>query len=454
MEQTKGVALANNKTFYRTVLGLVVPMALHNLINVAVQSGDVIMLGMVGEKVLSAASLAGQVQYVMMLLFFGLSSGAMVLASQYWGKGDVRTIEKILGIALRLSFSAALVFFAAAMLVPGALMRIFTTDAEIVEYGIVYLRLVAPGYLFTAFTNNYLNIIRSVEKVIFSTVVYFLSLGIDLILNAIFIFGLFGFPALGIAGAAASTSVTRGIELVLVLVYALRNPVLRLRAKDIFSREKQLTKDFFHYATPTIVNEFLWGLGMAANAVIIGRMGAAAVAANSVAQVVRQLATVVCFGMANATAIMVGKAIGSGNEQLAKQYAARLIRLTVLTGLAGAAVIFSIRPLVINLMNFSAQANEYLTFLLVCMSVYVVAQAYNATMVVGIFRGGGDTRFGLFVDVSTMWGGSILWAALAAFVFRLPVKWVLAIILLDEFLKIPLTTLRYKSRRWLRNVTR
>ncbi|MFV0413504.1 MAG: MATE family efflux transporter, partial [Oscillospiraceae bacterium] len=112
MEQTKGVALANNKTFYRTVLGLVVPMALQNLINVAVQSGDVIMLGMVGEKVLSAASLAGQVQYVMMLLFFGLSSGAMVLASQYWGKGDVRTIEKILGIALRLSFSAALVFFA------------------------------------------------------------------------------------------------------------------------------------------------------------------------------------------------------------------------------------------------------------------------------------------------------------------------------------------------------
>lgn len=454
MEQTKGVALASNKTFYRTVLGLVVPMALQNLINVAVQSGDVIMLGIVGEKVLSAASLAGQVQYVMMLLFFGLSSGAMVLAAQYWGKGDVRTIEKILGITLRLSFSAALVFFAAAMLVPGHLMRIFTTDAEIVEYGIVYLRLVAPGYLFTAFTNNYLNIIRSVEKVIFSTVVYFLSLGIDLILNAIFIFGLFGFPALGIAGAAASTSVTRGIELVLVLIYALRNPVLRLRAKDIFSREKQLTKDFFHYAAPTIANEFLWGLGMAANAVIIGHMGAAAVAANSVAQVVRQLATVVCFGMANATAIMVGKAIGSGNEQLAKQYAARLIRLTVLTGLAGAAVIFSIRPLVISLMNFSAQANEYLTFLLVCMSAYVIAQAYNATMVVGIFRGGGDTRFGLFVDVSTMWGGSILWAALAAFVFRLPVKWVLAIILLDEFLKIPLTTLRYKSRRWLRNITR
>lgn len=444
----------SSRVFYRTVAALVVPMALQNLINVGVQSADVVMLGRVGEEVLSAASLAGQVQFVMMLIFFGLSSGAAVLCAQYWGKGDTRTIEKVMSIALRIAACVALVFFTAAMLIPITLMRIFTPDAEVIAYGVQYLRYAAPGYLIIAFTNTYLNIMRSVEKVIISTIVYFISLVVNVILNAVLIFGLLGVPAMGIAGAALATTLARAVELLIVVGYAVHNPILRLHKKDFFTSHGQLLKDFLRYAMPTTLNEMLWGLAISANAVIIGHLGAQAVAANSVAQVVRQLATVVSFGVANAAAILVGKAIGAGDEPLARRNASRMLRLSFFTGLVGGGLILLIRPFVANTMNLSPEADGYLRYLLLLMSVYVVFQALTGCLVVGILRGGGDTRFGLFLDAGTMWGFSIVWAALAAFVFHAPIEVVFAIILCDEAIKVPIGLLRYKSGRWLRNVTR
>lgn len=429
-------------------------MALQNLINVGVQSADVFMLGLVGENVLSASSLAGQVQFVMMLFFFGLSSGAMVLTAQYWGKGDTRTIEKLLSITLRISAAVAFIFFLAAELMPATLMRIFTPDTEIIELGVQYLRYVAPGYLIISFTNIYLNILRSVEKVIVATVVYFISLMVNIALNAILIFGLLGFPAMGIAGAALATTLARAVELVIVIVYAMNNKVLRLRLRDFVRLHKSLLKDYIKYASPTILNELLWGLGMSVVAIIIGHMGSAAVAANSVAQVMRQLATVVSFGVANAAAILVGKCIGAGDEEGARFSASNLVKTSLLTGVAGCIVILVLRPIVAGIMNLTPQADEYLRFLLLLMAFYAIAQAYVATLVVGVFRGGGDPRFGLFLDIGVMWCVSILWAALGSFVFHLPVEVVFCIILADEFIKLPIATWRYKSKRWLRNVTR
>lgn len=443
----------NNKVFYRTVAALVIPMALQNLINVAVQSADVIMLGRVSEVALSASSLAGQIQFVMTLFFFGLSSGATVLTAQYWGKGEVRTIEKVMAITLRLSVGVAALFMLAALFIPGTLMRIFSPDPVIIENGVKYLRWVAPSYLFMGFSNIYLNVMRSVEKVVVSTAVYFVSFVANVVLNAVLIFGLLGAPALGIVGAAVATTLARLLELVIVLVYAAHNQVLRLHKADFFSRHKTLLRTFMRYSLPTILNELFWGMAISANSVIIGHMGAAAVAANSVAQVMRQLATVVCFGIANAAAIMIGKAIGADENGKARGYATRFIKLTLVAGFAGSLIILGLRPFIVLLMNLSPEADNYLRFLLLWMSVYVMAQAVNTTMVVGIFRGGGDTRFGLIMDTAVMWGGSILWGALAAFVFRLPVPVVYMIIMCDEFIKLPLVTLRYKSGRWLRNVT-
>lgn len=445
----------DSRVFYRNVFALVVPMALQNLINVAVTSADVMMLGQVGETVLSASSLAGQVQFIMTLFFFGLTSGAAILTAQYWGKGDTRTIEKVLGIALRFSLSTGLVFTLAALLIPAQLMRVFTPEEDVIAEGVKYLRIIAVSYVPMALTNVYLNIMRSVERVVVSTVTYLVSLVTNVALNAVFIFGLLGFPAMGIEGAALATVCARLVELAIVLVYSKAiNRTVRLRARDIFVRDPLLFRDFLTYSVPVMINELLWGAGSAMNSVVIGHLGSAAVAANSVAQVARQLATVVAFGIANATAIMIGKAIGAGDTERAEEYGGRFIRLTLVFGLIGGGIVLAARPILMNVMTLSAQAQEYLSFMMLIMSYFVMAQAMNTTLIVGVFRAGGDSKIGLLFDCGSMWGGSILLGSIAAFVLHLDLRIVYVLLMSDELIKIPLSFWRYRKKIWLKNITR
>ena len=441
-------------SFYKSVFLLVIPMALQNLINVAVTSADVVMLGKVGETVLSASSLAGQIHFILTLFLFGLTSGAAVLTAQYWGKKDTRTIEKVIGIALRFSLIMAALVTVLVQACPELVMRIFTSEQPVIDEGVKYLRIVSISYLFMAVTLIYLNIMRSVERVIISTVVFLISLITNIAVNAVLIFGMFGAPKLGIVGAAIGTVIARGVELIIVLVYARRNQEVRFRFSDLFVRDPLLFRDFLRYSIPVTANELMWGAGISMNSVVIGHLGSAAVAANSVAQVTRQLATVVAFGIANAAAIMIGKAIGQDDKERARDYGRRFVGLTIAAGLVGSAVILIIRPIVMSVMNLTPIARDYLSVLMFIMSYYVLTQAYNTTMVVGIFRAGGDTKFGLFLDVATMWGGSILLGAVCAFVLHWSIPAVYVVLMCDEVIKVPFTTWRYKSMQWLRNVTR
>lgn len=443
------------KAFYALVFSLVFPMALQNLINVGVTSTDVILLGKVGETALSAASLAGQVQFIMTLIFFGLTSGAAVLTAQYWGKKDTVTIEKIMAITMRFAFVVGVLFTVAVLMFPSQIMRIFTSEQGVIDEGVKYLNIIAFSYIMISFTMIYLNIMRSVERVIISTIVYLISFIINLVLNVIFIFGLFGLEPMGIRGAALGTLIARGFEVLIVLFYALKvNKTIHFHFKKLFVRDRLLTKDFFNYSIPVMLNELLWGAGVAANAAIIGHLGQSVVAANSVTQVVRQLAMVITFGVSNATAITLGKAIGEGKEELAKLYAKRFVRITIVLGVLGSIIILSIGNIVGHYMNLSGEAHSYLKFMMFVMSYFVIAQAFNTTMIVGVFRAGGDTRFGLILDASTLWGVAILFGALAAFVFKLPIPIVYMIIMCDELIKVPLSAMRYRSMKWVRNVTR
>lgn len=443
------------KKFYRNVFALVLPMALQNLINVGVTAADVVMLGRVGEKVLSGASLAGQVQYIMVLFLFGLTSGATVLTAQYWGKGDKRTIEKILGLGMKAAIIVTAIFTVAALLIPGSLMRIFTSDPIVIAEGIKYLRIVAFSYVLMGITQVYLYIMRSVERVVVATVVYLMSLICNVVLNSIFIFGLLGCPKMGIQGAALGTLISRILELVLVFGYAhFYNKDIKFRMQYFWHTDSQLVKDFLVYAIPVVMNEVLWGMGTAANTAILGHMGSAAVAANSVAQVARQLATVVSFGLSSATAIYLGKTIGERKMEHAKAYAQQFVILSLLLGVIGGGLILIVSPFVTGFLALSVTAQKYLRFMFFVMSYFVIGQAFNTTLVVGTFRSGGDTRFGLILDMSTMWGCSILLGFLAAFVFKWSVPVVYMILMSDEIIKIPITWWRYKSYKWLKNVTR
>ena len=448
-------SLTNEKSFGRTVLSLVLPLAIQNLINVAVNGADVFMLQMIGETSLSAASMAGQVYFILTLILFGMSSGAAVLTAQYWGKRDTRTVEKVLGMTVRFSVAVSLVFFIVAFCFPRFVMSLLTDVPAVIDEGVQYLRIMACAYPIIAVTMICLNVLRSVEKVHISTIVYLLSLFTNIGLNLCFIKGWLGFPQLGIVGVAIATVSARVLEIVITMIYMRRNGLIRLRVKDVFKRNKLLAKDFLRYSMPVVLNEMLWGTAISLSAVVIGHMGQEAIAAQSVAATVRQLTMIVAFGIANATAIIVGKEIGAGRVEQAKKYARKLMRFSFIAGLCGAALMFGLRPIIPELMgNLSELAAEYLRFMMLALSFFVIFSSIAATGIVGVFRAGGDTRMGLILDVGTLWFICLPLGFLAAFVWGLDVRWVYVILICDELLKFPIVIWRFRSMKWLNNVTR
>lgn len=444
------------KQFYKMVFSLVLPMAVQNLINVGVTAADVIMLGRVGETALSAASLANQISFILNLLMFGLTSGAAVLTAQYWGRKDTRTIEKVMGMSFRFAIIVGLLFGAAAIFIPGRLMLIFTKEDIIIAEGIRYLRIVGFSYLLMSVNMVYLNLMRSVERVLVGMVTYAVSLLVNVIVNAIFIFGLLGAPKLGTAGAAIGTLTARCIELVSIVLYDRKyNDVLNVRIRDIFVRDGGLRRDFVRYAMPVAANELIWGSGMAMISAVMGHLGGAAVAAHSVAQTSRQLAMVVSLGVSGAAAIILGKTIGEGRRDLAKVYASRFMKLSLIVGIAGGLFIFfAVRPVADAFLVLTGEAREYLGYMMFIMSYFCVIQSVSCTLIVGILRSGGDTRIGLILDVWGLWGCSIILGAVAAFILKLPVPAVYALITCDEAVKFLPAFKRYRSYKWLKDVTR
>lgn len=443
------------KEFLKSAALLVVPVAMQNLITTAINSLDVIMLGRVNEIVLAGASLGNQVYFNMSLFLFGITSGAAVLIAQYWGKKDLDSIKAIFGLGMKLGIAVSSLFALSAFFIPELLMRIFTDDPEIIRQGEIYLRIVCFSYPFTAVNMIYLNTMRSMEKVKIATLAYSVSFFVNLIANGILIFGLLGFPALGAAGAAWGTVIARFSESLVILFYDRKiNRTLKFSIKFLVSKNGLLTRDFWKYALPVIINELSWGTGISMITGILGRLGSSVVAANAVAQVARQLSMIIGFGVAAAAAIEIGKKIGEGNREGAKDLGRRYAVLSVITGFIGAAVILIALPVMLKFLVLTPDAAKYLKMMMLVMSYFVIGQSINSCFVVGIFRAGGDTRFGLFFDLTFMWGIAILGGWIAAFVFHAPVTVVYMILLSDEVLKMPVAYGRYKSYKWLKNVTR
>lgn len=456
--QTK--IMESSPSFNRNMARLAIPIVLQNLVTTAVSSADVIMLGFVSQDALAAGSLASQIMFILNLVYAGISSGVVMLAAQYWGKQDTRTIERIMGIAMRLSVLVSAVFFVLACFFPSLLMRVFTNDETLIATGISYLRVVSFSYLFMSVSQVYLCTMRAVERVIFATAANGSALVLNIILNAVFIFGLFGAPKLGIMGVALATSISRGIELLVCLIdniysYIAGSPSkIRFHIRTLWEQNKVLFSDFLYYSLPAFGNEVVWGVAFSMYSVIMGHLGSDIVAANAVVVVARNLGTVACFGIANAGAILLGKSIGAGRMETVKADASRFCRVTFITGILGGILIFLLRPLFLNMADLTQTAQGYLNIMLFINMYYVLGQAMNTSVICGIFRSGGDSRWGFICDTIDMWAYAVPLGFIAAFVLKLPPMWVYFLICTDEFVKMPFVYRHYKSCKWLKNITR
>ena len=441
--------------FYRGIMRLTLPIVLQNLLSAAVSSADVVMLNFVGQSHLSAVSLAAQYASVLHMVFYGLGTGASILCSQYYGKGDLKAIHAVEGIALRFSVGIAALFALAAFALPRQLMSVFTAEPELLDIGASYLRYISVGYLCWGVSETYIAVLRSVGRVKMATALNTAAFTLNVLLNAVFIFGLLGAPKLGAAGVALATSISRAIQLALVCAVSARSPDVKLRISDMFRKNAVLFRDFMKMALPALGNDISWSLAFSMYSVIIGRfLGSDVVAANSFASTVRTFGTVLCYAVGSAGGIVVGQLIGARRMKDAETAASDIMKLTVLFGAAGGVLVLAAMPLVLSFANLTEAGLGYLRTMLFINSYYIMGTAVNTSLIAGIFRAGGDTRFGLICDTIDMWGYAVPLGFLAAAVLKLPPMWVYFLLFTDEFVKWPWVLRHYRSKKWLKNVTR
>lgn len=440
---------------YRQIAKLTVPIVLQNLLSAAVNSADVVMLNFVGPTHISAVSLAAQYANVLFSILYGLGTGVTMLCAQYYGRKEMRAIEVVEGIALRFSMIAASLFALAALAVPQLMMRAFTPDQELIEIGAKYLRCISVAYLCWGAVEVYLSTLRSIGRVAISTALSTVAFSLNILLNAVFIFGLFGAPKLGAMGVALATSISRLVELILALVVSARSKDVKLRPSLLFARNKLLFKDFLRMAMPATANDVIWGLAFSMYSAIIGQfLGRDMVAAYSFASLARNLGTILCFGVASAGGILLGQIIGENRLDDAVDAAKKLMRLTVLSGAIGGAIILAGTPLMLRFANLTDTGKHYLKYMLLINSYYVMGAAVNTTLIAGVFRAGGDSRFGFICDTIDMWCYGVPLGFLAAAVLKLPPLWVYFLLCTDEFVKWPWVIRHYRSKKWLKNITR
>ncbi|EOU1761398.1 MATE family efflux transporter [Clostridium perfringens] len=447
--------ITRDKRFYRLLFSIALPIAVQNLITFMVSMVDTLMVGALGEIQLSAVSIANNLFFVLTILMFGLAGGSNIMISQYWGKGNVKTIHKILAIMYRVCLLITGIFIFIALFLPKYFMGIFTTDKVVIDFGASYLRIVCIGYLFYSITNCTIMMLRSVKTVSISIIVYTASLVVNSILNWIFIFGNLGAPELGIRGAAIATVCARITEFSIVLVFMfIYERKIGLKIEHLLKIDKEILKDYVGLCTPVLCNELLWAIGASMISVIVGRMGTEVVAANSINGVAHQFVTVFIFGMSNATAVIIGNTIGEGKKEKAKEYAYSIGIFSVVMGCISGLMILLIKPFVVNFYNVSYSTKLIAMEIMTVTSGIIVFQSLASNFMMGVLRGGGDAKFVLINDLIFMWLVAIPGGFFVAFVLELPVALVFLVIKCDEILKSLTSVYRVISGKWVNDVTK
>ena len=446
--------LFGDRDFNHKLLFLALPIVLQNLMLALVAAADALMLGKLNQDAMAAVSLATQIQFVQNILLCSIAAGIGILGAQYWGKNDKGVLIKIFGMSIREAMLMSIAFFIGCRFFPHILMRLFASDPILIDIGVEYLKVASWSYIITGVSQCYLAVMRVSEHAASSAWISSGAVIFNIIFNAVFIFGLFGFPAMGVRGAALATVLARILELATCVICSLHKSYIPLKIRTLFSFERLLFCDFWRCALPILASCLLWGVGFTAYTAIMGHMGRDAAAANSIAAVVRDLVCCMCNGLAGACGILIGNKLGAGDLDMGKIYGERSMILSFIIGVISAVGILCVIPVISSYVKLTGQAHYYMVWMFVILSLYMIGRCVCTIVINGIFSSGGDTLFDMYSLIVCMWGIALPCAFAGAFYFHLPVLLIYACTCLDEVGKVPWVMYHYKKYRWVKNLTR
>lgn len=447
-------SILSDRHFNKQLFRLAMPIVIQSLMLASVAAADAFMLGGVDQNSMAAVSLASQIQFVQNIVLSAIVAAGSILGAQYWGKGDETTIGHIFSLSIRSCFLLSFVFFAGCIFFPHYLMLLFTGEEQLIRIGINYLRIAGWSYLLTGISQCYLMILKVTDHTADAAKISSAAVIMNIILNAVFIFGFLGVPAMGVQGAALATLIARILELAWCIFLSFKKGYLRLNLNGIFRNYGALSKDFTKCCMPLMGASLLWGIGFTSYTAFMGHMGTDAAAANSIASVVRDLVCCMCNGLASGGGILVGNELGAGNLKRGKLYGDRLAKIAFILGVLSTLIMFAFTPLLLNVVKLTTQARHYLVGMMCIMAVYMIGRTVNTIIINGIFAAGGDTIFDMYSLVVSMWMIAVPLAALGTFLFHWPVEIVYACTCLDEVGKIPWVMHHYKKYIWVKDLTR
>lgn len=439
------------RSLRKEIVRLALPIALQQFMTALVGACDAIMLGKLSQDAMSAVSLATQVTFVFNLFMFAFMAGENMFVAQYYGKGDYTGISQVFSLVTKICGCIAVVFLAGTLFFPEQLMRILTNEETLIVLGSEYLRVIGISYVFSGIAQIFLAIMKNCGAVNMSTLINGVMVILNIALNAVFIFGLSGFPKMGIKGAALATVLATVVQFLWSVGYVL----CRIRAVKFSLRscEKKLFGRFWQKAVPLLINNLAWGIGFSMYSVIMGHLGTDAVAANGIANISKNLVVCFCLGLGNAGSIIVGNRLGADRLQEAKEVGETLTKTAIIAGIVSGLVLIALSPFITKMVDLTPTARGYLQKMLLICSYYIAGKSVNCMTIGGIFAAGGDSKFGMLCDSVTLWCITVPLGCICAFILKLPVMVVYFVLNLDEIIKLPVVYKHYKKYKWIKNLT-
>lgn len=445
--------MLKDKYFITTLFTIGIPVVIQNVISSSLNMVDVIMIGGLGEVSIAAVGLANQFFFVFVLLLFGTNSGSGIFISQFWGKKDTDSIHKTMGVSLTISLLAALIFSMIAWLIPEQAMSLFSSDSNVVGLGATYMRIIGFTYFLTAISFAFTIAARSVGDAKLPMKASAISLGVNTVLNALLIFGLLGFPAMGVAGAALATVIARLVEMIIILSHVLKKThPLYAKINDYFAYNLKFATKILKTSAPVIANEFLWAIGMTLYVGAYAKAGTDAYAAVQISQTVDKLFFVFAFGIGSAAAVMTGNLLGQNKREQAIQYAWYFNFLSAVSGVLLGGLLILIAPIISNFFNVSEAVRLDATKVMMVVGFFMAFKMCNALQIIGTLRGGGDTTYALFMEIGSVYLVGVPLAFLGTMYWHLPIYWVVALVCLEEVVKSVFGFSRLISKKWANNI--